>query len=501
MPVWWAWVSLCVGAAILTIQFVGVLLEGVVSLKRLGYERVWTSLAPILLVAACLGVGIWIYNSLDVTGLSWGIILLTSLLMVFALIGSSLWISMSLALAGMLALSIFTSYPVEHMLPQIAFSSISNFILVAVPLFIFMGELLYRSGASSTLYTGVSTWAEKVPGRLLHSNIVACTIFAAISGSSAVTCATIGSVAVPELEKRSYDRRIAIGSLAGAGTLGLLIPPSIMMIVYGALTASSIGQLFAAGIIPGLMIAVLFMIYIGVAALRQPLIAPPSQAFTWRQRIMGIVQMIPMGSIIMLVLGLIYLGITTPTEAAAIGSACAILMAAAYRKLTLPIIRQVMFATIRTTCMCLFIYIGASVLSSAMAYLLIPQALATFITAAHITKYTIFAFICFIYILMGCLLEGFSMMVLTLPIIFPLILELGFDPIWFGIVVVMLIEVAQITPPIGINLFVLQTITGEQIGTIVKSSIPFFLILLLAIVIITLFPNIALWLPSMMISG
>ena len=499
LPLWWAWIPLCLGVSILVIQFLGEVLKNIIALRKLGDERGWiNSIALSFFIVIGLAVVVWFYTSSEIAGLNWFTYLSIIILGIFALILSSLWISISLMIVATLGMFIFTPLPASYAIPQMFFSANASFTLICLPLFIFMGEMIYRSGASNDLYSGISPWVEKIPGRLFHSNVLACTFFAAISGSSAATCATIGSVAVPELEARGYNRPLAIGSLAGAGTLGLLIPPSIVLIVYGAITATSIGSLFAGGIMPGLVISSLFMSYIGIKAILRPSVAPASQAYTWEQKIRGLLKIAPVCTVILLVLGSIYTGVATPTEAGTIGSVCAIVMAYAYRKLTWAIFWKALFATIRTTSMIMLIYTGASALSSAIAYMMIPQHLAQAIAAMDISRYAILVIICFIYMLMGCLFDGVSMMVLTLPIIFPLICKLGFDPIWFGVLLTVVIETAQITPPVGMNLYVLQTISGEEIETIVRNAIPFFLILVLGVVIVMRFPNLVLWLPSLM---
>ncbi|MFC2008913.1 TRAP transporter large permease subunit [Chloroflexota bacterium] len=497
MLLWRAWVPLVAGLALLALQFAGLLLKKIIAVRRVTNGRSIWSLGVPLLCSLFVGLVVW-NEPFEFAGLSWTTVFFVSLGLIFTFIIGGFWIFLSLMLVGVFMLSAFTTYPAHHAIPQIMFNATSNFILVAVPLFILMGNFLYHSQATNTLYTGVSSWVEGIPGGLLHSNVVACSFFAAISGSSAATCATIGSVAIPELKRRGYDRGIAIGSLAGAGTLGLMIPPSIMAIVYGALTATSIGQLFIAGVIPGLMIAGFFMTYIAIAAIRNPKLAPVRQRYSWRQRGWGIVQILPISGVILLVLGGIYGGFTTPTEAAAIGAACSVALAGFYRKLNMQLLRDVLLSTVRTSAMCLCILVAASILSSAAAYLLIPQELAKTVVGLGLPKYAVFALLCLIYIFLGCFFEGITMMVLTLPILFPVVVGLGFDPVWFGVILIVLIEIAQITPPIGINLFVLQNITGEPIERVAKQALPFFLCMLLALLVLALFPQIALWLPAMM---
>ena len=428
------------------------------------------------------------------------LVLVVVLILVFGFIFGSLWIFLALTITGIFAMVIFTPYPIGPMTVKLLFNSNSNFALTCLPLFIFMGELLFRSGASQHLYGGISPWVERIPGRLLHSNILACTVFAAVSGSSAATCATIGTVAVPELKRLGYDEGISLGSLAGAGTLGLLIPPSIVMIVYGSITAESIGQLFLGGIIPGLMLATLFMIYIGAAAIRRPSIAPPGRSYSWRERGRGLVEITPILVVIGLVLGLIYLGYTTPTEAGAVGAVCAFFTLILYRNLNWQVIKEASWSALRTSCMVMMIIAAASLLSSTLGYLRVPQFLAAGVEASGLSRYAILGILCLIYIALGCIFEGISMMVLTLPIVYPMIIVLGFNGIWFGIVLTVLFETCNITPPVGFNLYVLQTISGRSIGMIVRHTIPFFLLMVLGVGILILFPQLALILPNMMIA-
>lgn len=498
-PVWCAWIPLFIGSALLALQFVATIAENLVSLKSTEAGKGWSPAWFIGLAVILIGLVGYLLTSSAVLHMSELQILLIVLVLVFGLIFGSLWIFMSLTVAGILGMLIFTPYPVGPMSAKLIFNSNSSFVLTCLPLFIFMGELLFRSGASKHLYGGISPWVDRIPGRLLHSNILACTIFAAVSGSSAATCATIGTVAAPELKRLGYDEGISLGSLAGAGTLGLLIPPSVVMIVYGAITAESIGQLFLGGIIPGLILSGLFMLYIGIQAIRRPSIAPPAITFTWGDRLKGIVELLPILVVIGLVLGLIYAGYTTPTEAGAVGAICAFLTVILYRNLSWRVIKEASWNALRTSCMIMMVMAAALLLSSSMGYLLIPQWLAATVEASGLSRYVILAILCIIYVGLGCLFDGVSMMVLTLPIIYPMIMVMGFNGIWFGVLLTILIETAQVTPPVGFNLYVLQTISGHSIGMIVRNTIPFFLLLLLGVVILIIFPDLALILPNAMI--
>ena len=502
LRLWWGWVALFIGSGLLALQFAGTLAENIVSLRSThergkGWSPVWFIGLAVILIGLIGFLLIWP----EAPRMSEWLILVVVLILVFGFIFGSLWIFMALTVTGIFGMIIFTPYPIGPMTAKLLFNSNSSFVLTCLPLFIFMGELLFRSGASKHLYAGISPWVERIPGRLLHSNILACTVFAAVSGSSAATCATIGTVAVPELKKLGYDEGTSLGSLAGAGTLGLLIPPSIVMIVYGATTAESIGQLFLGGIIPGLMISALFMLYIGFKAIRNPSIAPPTKLFTWRDRGLGLVQIAPVAVVILLVLGLIYMGITTPTEAGAVGAVTAFFTLILYRNLSWRVLKEASWNALRTSCMIMMIMAGALLLSSSMGFLLIPQWLAGVVKASGLSSYVILAILCVIYIGLGCLFDGISMMVLTLPIVYPMIIAMGFNGIWFGVVLTVLIETAQITPPVGFNLYVLQTISGHSIGMIVKNTIPFFFCLLLGVVILIIFPDLALILPNAMIAA
>lgn len=429
------------------------------------------------------------------------ILLLIVICLVFVFIGSSLWIGISLGITGALSILLFTHYPVGQIIARVAFSVNNSFILTALPFFMLMGQILFYSGISHRLYSGITPWVARVPGGLLHSNILTCTVFAAIAGSSSVSTATIGAVAIPELKDRGYDSGLALGSLAGAGTLGLLIPPSIAMIIYGSAVGESVGQLFAAGIFPGLMISGFFTLYIVIVALRRPSIMPPAaKVYSWKEKMIGMVGMIPTLGVILAVLGLIYAGVTTPTEAGAIGVFCALGVSLLYRTLSLRMLKDALWETIRLTCMIMLVVTGASILGSAVAYLNIPTELARLVAASHLSPYMFLIPIFLIYLGLGCFFDGISIMVLTLPIIYPLMIAMGFNGIWFGVVLIILIEAAQITPPVGFNLYILEKISGYPIDMIVRNSIPFFLLMLLAIGILVVFPDIALWLPRMMIT-
>jgi tripartite ATP-independent transporter DctM subunit len=428
------------------------------------------------------------------------VIIIFGTLLLFLL--SGVWIGVGIGMAGVIAMLIFTGYPVGKMVAALSMGSLNSFVLVCLPGFILMGEILFRSGASKDLYTSISPWVVRIPGKLLHSNIISCTLFAALSGSSAATAATIGTVAVPELKRLGYQPGMVAGSLAGAGTLGLLIPPSIALIVYGVITNNSIGQLYMAGFFPGFMLALLFMLYIAIASLIQPnLVSQDELTYTWKDRFMGLLKILPTAGLIFMVLGLIYLGVSTPTEAAMIGVAGAILAAVFYKTFTLKMLWESMMGTIRTSCMLFLIMMMASILSSAVAYLRIPTGMARIVSEAGLSPGALFVMVSILYIILGCFFDGMSIMLLTLPIIYPLMVnQMQFNPIWFGVILTILIEVAQVTPPVGFNLYVIQHVSGQPITTVARYSLPFILILILGVVLLYFFPEIALYLPQQMVN-
>ncbi len=429
------------------------------------------------------------------------VIIIFGTLLLFLL--SGVWIGVGIGMAGVIAMLIFTRYPVGKMVAALSMGSLNSFVLVCLPGFILMGEILFRSGASKDLYTSISPWVARIPGKLLHSNIISCTLFAALSGSSAATAATIGTVAVPELKRLGYHPGMVAGSLAGAGTLGLLIPPSIALIVYGVITNNSIGQLYMAGFFPGFMLALLFMLYIAIASLIWPgLVSQDELTYTWKDRFMGLLKILPTAGLIFMVLGLIYLGVSTPTEAAMIGVAGAILTAVFYKTFTFKMIWESMMGAIRTSCMLFLIMMMAAILSSAVAYLKIPTGMARIVSEADLSPGTLFVMVSILYIILGCFFDGMSIMLLTLPIIYPLMVtQMQFDPIWFGVILTMLIEVAQVTRPVGFSLYVIQHVSGQSITTVARYSLPFILILILGIVLLYFFPEIALYLPQQMVKG
>jgi C4-dicarboxylate transporter, DctM subunit len=424
---------------------------------------------------------------------------LMGLIILFFFLGTGLWIGSSLALTGLLGMELFASLPVGKILATQVYNWNDQFPLVSLPLFIFMGELIFHFRLNQGLYEGISPWVAKIPGKLLHSNILGCTLFAAISGSSAATLAAVGTVSVPELTRLGYSRRLVLGTIAASGTLGLLIPPSLVMIIYCVLINESIGQLYLGGIIPGLVLSGIFMLYVTIYALFRPEVAPSTPPYTWKDRGMGLIKIIPTVLLIILVLGGMYLGWTTASEAAAAGCGGAMVISGFYRTFSWKAFSGAVSESIMIGGMILFIITGAAFYATSVAYLGFSTSVMNGIMSLPVSRWAIFALLVVIYLILGCLMDGGSMLVLTLPIIYPSVKALGFDPIWFGVVLVILIEIAQITPPVGMNLFVLSAIAKEPIGPIVRASMPFFGLMLLMILILVLFPELATWLPSQMI--
>ena len=416
-------------------------------------------------------------------------------------LGGSIWIGIALFLVGMGGFIIFTDVSYGSLLANIAWNNTSGSAMMALPFFIWMGEILFRSKISENLFKGLSPWMDSIPGRLVHVNILACTFFAAVSGSSAATTATVGKITVPELKKRNYDHKLAIGSLAGAGTLGFLIPPSMPMLVYGIIGDVSIGKLFIAGFIPGFMLASMFSGYILVRCLISPELAPRGDdRFTWKDRMVAIPAILPVLILILFVLGSIYMGWTTPTEAGAVGVVGAFFFALITNSLTWDVFKQSLAGAVRTSCMIMLIVMGAAYLSNVIGYLGITRALTQYVTQMALSPYMLIVILTVLYLILGCLVDGFSMIVMTAPIVLPLIEAAKFDTVWFGIYLVLMIELAQITPPVGFNLFVISGLNNDDLGTIAKASLPFFLIMVLATVLLTVFPEIALYLPNRMIA-
>jgi tripartite ATP-independent transporter DctM subunit len=429
--------------------------------------------------------------------------LITTILLVvllFVLLGSGLWIGLALLGVAWIGMELFTTRPVGDAMAVTMWGSLSSWTLTALPLFVWMGEILFRTRLSEDMFKGLAPWLSRIPGRLLHTNIIGCTIFAAVSGSSAATCATIGKMTLPELEKRGYPASMTIGTLAGAGTLGLLIPPSIIMIVYGVTAEVSITRLFIAGVIPGLMLAGLFMAYTVVWSLANPeKIPPPDRTMTFGEKVYASRHLIPVVGLIGLVLGSIYVGIATATEAAALGVVGALILSSVQGSMSRRVFVDSLMGATRLYCMIALILAGAAFLTLAMGYIGLPRRLAEFITGLGMSPLWLLFWLMVFYVLLGCFLDGISMVVLTMGVILPTIQKAGIDLVWFGIFVVLVVEMAQITPPVGFNLFVLQGMTKRDITWIGKVSLPLFLLMVVAVALIYFFPAIVTWLPSRMI--
>lgn len=374
----------------------------------------------------------------------------------------------------------------------------NDFILTAIPLFVLLGDILVRSGVADGLYRCLSDWLRRLPGGLLHSNIGASAIFAAVSGSSVATAATIGTVALPILKERQYDERLTTGSIAAGATLGILIPPSINMIIYGSMTNTSIGQLFAAGIVPGLLLTALFMALIAIICVIKPELAGPTlPSRSWPEKIASLWDIFPPFVIFLVVMGTIYLGWATPTESAAIGVVCALLVAVAKRRFSMALMHESMISTVRISAMILLIMVGAQFLNFVIGVLGIPQALTTFVSQVGAGPLEIILLLIVFYLILGCFMETLSMMIATLPVVFPLIVHLGIDPVWFGIFLVIMMEIGLITPPIGMNLYVVQGVRGTgSIMDVIYGSVPFVLLMLAFTALLIAWPQMALWLPQ-----
>ncbi len=430
------------------------------------------------------------------------VMLFTVLALVFGFLGAGVWIALSLMATAGISLELFTSMPVGKIWAQSLFNSLNNWALAALPMFIFLGEMILRTRMSELLFEGLRPWVQFIPGRLLHTNVVGSAIFAAVSGSSPATAATIGKITLSQLESEGYDKSLSYGSLAGAGTLGLLIPPSIVLIIYGVLAEVSIGQLFIAGVLPGILLAGLYSGYVIVRVLINPKLAPTHKvSFTWGQRISALLKLFPVAFLIFFILGSIYAGFATPSEAAALGVLGAVVITWMLGDLSWKNIIESLRGTLNTSAMICFIIAGASFLSVVMGYLRLPAMVAEYIGSLGLSPYVLILIFTGFYILLGFFLDGISMIVMTLPISLPLAVLSGFDPVWFGIFLVLVIEAGQITPPVGFNLFVLQGLTGEPLERIVIAALPFFLLILVAIIITTAFPDIVLMLPRLMIQS
>ena len=417
-------------------------------------------------------------------------------------LGTGIWVAISMIGVSAIGMVIFTSRPVGDAMATTIWGTSSSWTLTALPLFVWMGEILFRTKLSENLFEGLSPWMQKLPGGLIHVNVVGCALFAAISGSSAATVATVGKMSIPELRKRNYPEKILLGSLAGSGTLGLLIPPSIILIIYGVTVQESIAKLFIAGILPGIMIALIFMFYVIIWSLMNKKIMPQSlESFTFVEKFKRSRKLLPVIILILAVIGSIYSGVATATEAASLGVVGALILSYFQKSLTLENFKESLLGATKTSCMIAFILAGSSFLSLAMGFTGLPRNLAIWIESMELSPYVLIFVLMIFYIILGMFLDGISAVVLTMAIIEPMIRQAGFDMIWFGIFLVVVVEMAQITPPVGFNLFVLQGMANKDMGYIARSAFPLFLLMILAVIIIIIFPEIALWLPDQMVQN
>ncbi len=420
------------------------------------------------------------------------------------LLGTGVWVALALLGVAVVGMELFTSRPAGDAMITTIWGASSSWTLTALPLFIWMGEILFRTRLSEDMFRGLAPWMGRLPGGLLHTNIVGCTIFAAVSGSSAATLSTVGKMSIPELRRRAYPEEMTVGTLAGAATLGLMIPPSLTLIVYGVTINESISKLFMAGILPGLTLAGLFMAYVVawhyLSPGRRP---PPEPPVPLMERLAAARFLIPVLALIVLVIGSIYTGFATATEAAAFGVVGALGLAAVQGSLTAASFTAALMGAVRTSCMVAFILMGAAFLSLAMGFTGLPRALAEWIGGLDLSPFALIAALTVFYIIVGCFLDGISSVVLTMAVVEPMVnvagfQALGFDMIWFGIFIVVVVEMAQITPPIGFNLFVMAGLTGHEMGYVARAALPMFLIMVGMVAILVLAPGLATWLPETM---
>lgn len=428
-----------------------------------------------------------------------GLITLITFGLVIVLLASGMWISVALGTMGVILL-FFVGGRAPNLIPVLQFNTTNIFTYTAIPLFIFMGEIIFFSGIGDKLYRGATPWVSFLPGGLLHTNILACAIFAAISGSSMTGAATLGTVAAPELLRRGYSPRLALGSIAAGGTLGILIPPSLGFIIYGSFVNESIAQLFMAGVFPGIALSGLFMLYIGIASVINPRLAPERFRPSPKAMALGLLDVWPVFVLIFAVLGTLYLGVATPTEAAALGGFMSLVFCVAYRRLTWPAIKQAALGSLKITSWVMLIVIGAMILGTGLSLLDVPAQLADWVASLEVNRMVILFFIAILYIVLGMFIDSTSMLLLTLPVVYPIMMALGFNGVWFGVMMVLFMEMAQITPPVGINLYVVHGVTGQRyLADIIRGCIPFVFCMAAMLVILAAFPSVATWLPSQMI--
>lgn len=436
-------------------------------------DTFWSSAAIIGLMALYLGMGVWIFSGL--------------------------------LLISFTALGLILDFPLDRIgaiAKGIIWRSASAWELAAIPMFILMGEIIFRTNISERLFRGLVPLVSRIPGGLLHTNVFGCTLFAAVSGSSTATTATVGKITVTELSERKYDPALAVGSLAGAGSLGLLIPPSILMIIYGVLAEVSITKLFAAGVMPGILVSGLYTAYIAFRCIANPALSPKSiEIYTWTARARSLLDLGPILILMGIVLGGIYSGLATPSEAAALGVAAAVLIAIATKQLTVATFIEALVSAVSASSMICSILVMAALLSSTMGYLHVPANLAAAIGQLELSPFGLIVILGVFYVILGLFLDGISITVMSLPITLPLIVHAGFDPLWFGVFLVIMVEMGLMTPPVGFNLFVLQGLTGQPLAFVARAALPFFCLMIIATIILTAYPEIALWLPRLLMGA
>lgn len=421
------------------------------------------------------------------------------LIALLTFLGAGIWVAFSLMAVGMVAMALFTEAPLGDVLATTIWGNSNSWALAALPLFIWMGEILFRSKLSEDMFVGLSPWMNRLPGRLLHVNIFGCGVFAAVSGSSAATAATIGKLSIPELSKRGYPEQMMIGTLAGSATLGLLIPPSIILIVYGVATEQSIARLFVAGVLPGILLVFLFVGYVVIWSLiNRDKLPDEYEHFTFREKLHRSRRLIPVILLIGGVIGSIYAGIASPTDAAAVGVVLALILSWRSQSLNRETFMAGLLGATKTSCMIAFILVGAAFLTISMGFTGIPKLLALWIASLDLSTYELLAALTVFFVILGCFLDGISVVVLTTSVVMPMVNQAGIDPLWFGVFIVIVVEMSQITPPVGFNLFVLQALTGRNILVIAKAAIPFFLLMFVALAAIVVFPQIVTWMPNNM---
>ena len=420
----------------------------------------------------------------------------TAMTLLLVLIGLSIPVGAALGVLGLLLDPLFSMLPLTRAIGELAWSSNTEFLMVAIPLFILLGEVLLRAGIAERMYGAMILWLSWLPGGLMHANIGASTLFAATSGSSVATAATVGTVALPQIRRYGYNEPLFLGSIAAGGTLGILIPPSINLVIYGVLTNSSVPKLYLAGIIPGFALAALFMLTVIAACVIKPSWGGKRVTATWGERIVSLKHLLPPLGIFLMVVGSIYAGLATPTEAAALGVLGALALAAFFRRLSLPMLREAVEGTMRSTAMIMLIVVAAGFLNFVMAGIGLTTALTDSISGLGLSREWMLLVVVIFYVILGCFMETLSMMIVTIPIVTPIMTALGYDPIWLGIVIIVLVETALITPPVGLNLFVVQSLRkGGSMNAVILGSLPFVMALFVMIALLAVFPDLALWLP------